>query len=205
MTYQTVPTVTTGEMWTASQHNTYVRNNFSALWPYTTKGSIAYANSATELVSPASVTGIKILKSISGVPAWGDPPSRKFCYVTRNNQTAAAGTTGISFSTEIFDNNSMWSGGDPTKISLPDAGIYRFDGFYVFTDDDTGRRAMLLNDGSLKYMDSRKPVDGVYSCGSFSYVYYTSSSKTVTIVAEQTSLSSLKVDCHLMVTYLGAI
>ena len=205
MTYQTVPTVTTGEMWTASQHNTYVRDNFASLWPYTDQGSIAYASSTTALASPTSVTGIKILQSVSGVPTWSAPPSRKFCYVTRNNQTANDGTTGISFSTEIFDNNSMWSSGDSTKISLPDAGIYRFDGYVVWDSDDGGKRAILLNDGSLKYMETRRPVTGIFSSYSFSYIYYTSSSKTVTTVVEQTSGGTLKFDCQLMVTYLGAV
>ena len=205
MTYQTVPTVTTGEMWTASQHNTYVRDNFASLWPYTGQGSIAYADSTTTLASPASVTGIKILQSVSGVPTWSAPPSRKFCYVTRTNQTANIGITGISFSTEIFDNNSMWSSGSPTSISLPDAGIYRFDGCAVWNSNDAGRRAVILYDGASKYMDSRMAIDGLYTSQSFSYVYYTSSSKTVTIRVEQASLDSLKVDCYLMVTYLGAV
>lgn len=205
MTYQTVPTVTTGDMWTASQHNTYVRDNFSALWPFTAAGSIAYATSSSHLGATASVTGIKILKSVSGVPTWSDPPSRKFCLVSRNNQTAANGTTGISFSTEIFDNNGMWSGGNPTKITLPDAGIYRFDGYVVFGSSDTGRRAVYINDGSAKYMDSRYAINGMHSSCSFSYVYYTSSSKDITVVVEQNSGGNLTVDCNFMATYLGAV
>lgn len=205
MTYQALPTVTTGETWTATQHNTYVRDNFSALFPYTKQGNIAYATSSTELTVPTNAAGIKIMKSVSGVPAWVDPPSRSFCFITKNNQNVEDGSEDISFSTEVFDNFSMWSSGSPTSISLPSAGIYRFVGTVVWASNNDGRRAVILNDGSNIYMDSRMSISGLYSVNSFSYVYYTSTSKTVKITVVQNSGVTLATDCSLMVTYLGDI
>lgn len=46
MPYNPVPTVATGDLWTASNHNTYIRDNFAAGVPdiFTTKGDLAVAS-----------------------------------------------------------------------------------------------------------------------------------------------------------------
>lgn len=48
MPYNPVPTVATGDLWTASNHNTYIRDNFAAGVPdiFTTKGDLAVASAA---------------------------------------------------------------------------------------------------------------------------------------------------------------
>lgn len=48
MAYTPVPSVSTGDTWSASQHNTYVRDNFAAGVPdiFTTKGDLAVATAA---------------------------------------------------------------------------------------------------------------------------------------------------------------
>lgn len=48
MAYSAVPTVTTGYLWTASDHNTYIKDNFAAGVPdlFTTKGDLAVASAA---------------------------------------------------------------------------------------------------------------------------------------------------------------
>lgn len=48
MAYTVVPTVVTGEVWTATNHNTYVRANFLATVPdiFTAKGDLAVASGA---------------------------------------------------------------------------------------------------------------------------------------------------------------
>lgn len=48
MAYTPVPTVATNDLWTATQHNTYIRDNFAASVPdiFTTKGDIAVATGA---------------------------------------------------------------------------------------------------------------------------------------------------------------
>ncbi len=46
--YTPVPTVNTGDLWTAANHNTYLRDNFAAGVPdiFTTKGDLAVASAA---------------------------------------------------------------------------------------------------------------------------------------------------------------
>lgn len=61
MAYQTVPTVLTGDSWSAAQHNTYIRDNFTTLWPYTADGQIGLTTSATAM---AAKTMAEILQTI---------------------------------------------------------------------------------------------------------------------------------------------
>lgn len=70
MTYSPVPTVATGDTWTASQHNTYIRDNFAALHPYTARGDIAYRNNAGNIARLALGDVTKCLKSYGGDPAY---------------------------------------------------------------------------------------------------------------------------------------
>ena len=206
MTYQTVPTVTTGDMWTASQHNTYVRDNFSELWPYTAKNQMAYAATSSTLAKTNTPTDLQILSVSSGVPTWINyQQTRKFCFLEVVGQSAPSGTTDVAFTTEVFDNNSMWSSGSSNLIQLPNAGIYKFDGYMRFSSNSSGRRAVILYDGSNTYMETRRGQAGSYNALSFSYVYYTASSKTTRIRIYQTSGSTLDVDTSVMVTYLGAV
>lgn len=48
MAFTTVPTVATGDLWTAANHNAYIRDNFAAGVPdiFTTKGDIAVGSAA---------------------------------------------------------------------------------------------------------------------------------------------------------------
>jgi len=58
MAYNPVPTVTTGDLWTAANHNTYIRDNFAAGVPdiFTAKGQIAVASgeNAAGVLNPGS-------------------------------------------------------------------------------------------------------------------------------------------------------
>ena len=76
MAYNAVPTVATGDTWSAANHNTYIRDNFAAGIPdiFTSAGDIAYAiaaNSATILPIGSSDS---ILTVSGGVPSWGSGP-----------------------------------------------------------------------------------------------------------------------------------
>lgn len=70
MAYTAVPSVLTGDAWSASQHNTYVRDNFAAAWPYTTAGDMSYATSASAIARIASTAGGVFRASATGVPQW---------------------------------------------------------------------------------------------------------------------------------------
>lgn len=70
-TKSTVPTVANGDSWSASQQNTYLRDNIEALWPYTTAGDISYASAANQLSRLAKPSADSVLKNTSGgVPSW---------------------------------------------------------------------------------------------------------------------------------------
>lgn len=49
MSFNNSFTAVTGATYTAAQYNTHTRDNFTAIWVYTTAGDIAYATSATAL------------------------------------------------------------------------------------------------------------------------------------------------------------
>jgi len=73
MAYSAVPTVVTGQTWTAANQNTYVKDNFAAVFPYTTAGDIAYATSASALTRLA-VGGLgALLGATATAPAWLTP------------------------------------------------------------------------------------------------------------------------------------
>lgn len=76
MAYNAVPTVTTGDLWTASNHNTYIRDNFAAGVPdiFTTKGDLAVASGANAAVRLAVGSNNQVLMADSGKTAgvkWG--------------------------------------------------------------------------------------------------------------------------------------
>lgn len=72
MAFGTVPLVATSDSWTASQHNTYIRDNFAAVWVGTTAGDLNYYTSATAKTRLAIGTANQILRSTGSAPAWSD-------------------------------------------------------------------------------------------------------------------------------------
>jgi hypothetical protein len=71
MGFNIVPTVTTGDSWSATNHNTYIRDNFAEIWKGTAAGDIDYYDSATTKVALAKPSVDSFLKNTSaGVPSW---------------------------------------------------------------------------------------------------------------------------------------
>lgn len=66
------PTVLSGDSWSASQHNTYGRDNDLAYWVYTTAGDLAYATSSSALARLALTTG-GLLHGGASAPEWLAP------------------------------------------------------------------------------------------------------------------------------------
>lgn len=62
-------TAVVGATYTAAQYNTHVRDNFTAIWVYTTAGDIVYASSATTLARLALVAG-GVMYGGASAPAW---------------------------------------------------------------------------------------------------------------------------------------
>lgn len=71
MAYTSGFTAVSGATFTAAQYNTYVRDNFTAVWVWTTAGDIVYATSATALARLGKPASIGVLSmNASGVPSW---------------------------------------------------------------------------------------------------------------------------------------
>lgn len=73
MAYSTVPTVAPGDAWSAAQHNTYIRDNFAALWKGTANGDMDYYTGLTDKARLALGAVGTILMSNGTIPTWGDP------------------------------------------------------------------------------------------------------------------------------------
>lgn len=76
MAYTTTTTAVTGGSLSAAQWNSGVRDNFTAVWVYTTVGDIAYATSSSTLARLAKGAAYKVLRMNSGAtaPEWGQSP-----------------------------------------------------------------------------------------------------------------------------------
>lgn len=64
------PTFASGDAFSASQANTYCRDNDLAYWVYQAAGDLAYAASATTLARLAIGANGSVLSPVAGVPAW---------------------------------------------------------------------------------------------------------------------------------------
>lgn len=78
MSFNNSYTAVTGATYTAAHYNTHTRDNWTAVWVYTTQGDIAYATSSTSL----SRLGIganttTVLMPAAGVPSWSHTPAIK--------------------------------------------------------------------------------------------------------------------------------
>ena len=120
MAYTAVPTVTTGDYWTAANHNTYIRDNFAASIPdlFTTAGDMVRATAAdTATKLPIGGAG-SLLVSTGTAPAW-DPAVG--CSLTRNTALSIphASWTTITWDVENYDTNSFHGTGSPGRITIP--------------------------------------------------------------------------------------
>lgn len=208
MAYSVVPTVVTGDSWSAAQHNTYIRDNFTALWPYTTKGDIAYAATTTTLGRLPIGSEGEILSSISGALDWvAATAAEKYCFIRRtSNQSISNNTqTKITFESETFDNNSFWSAGAPTVINLPTAGYYRIMGNITLEQDGSGRRAAYVG-ATATLAAYAQAAGGSVTAISFNYIYKTIADNVDTYIwIWQDSGASLNIEkADISVTYMGA-
>lgn len=71
MAYTTTPTSATGDLWSAANQNTYLKDNLTALWAYTTAGDLVYAATPSTLQRLAAGTAYNLLYSTGSAPAYG--------------------------------------------------------------------------------------------------------------------------------------
>jgi len=104
MAYNTVPTVTTGDLWTAAMHNTYIKDNFAAGVPaiFTTKGDLAVASGSMAAARLAAGADGKVLIPDSSQALgmlWANPWMMGFAqaYASETSEASGFATTETSF------------------------------------------------------------------------------------------------------------
>ncbi len=126
-------TAVTGATYTAAQYNTHTRDNFTAIWVYTTAGDIAYATSPTTLARREIGSAYTFLKSDGSVPVWG---KLDFCSVSHNTtQNVSSGSlTVLSFNTDLSDDPGWHNpSANNSRITVNAAGFYGLSVFFGYS------------------------------------------------------------------------
>lgn len=127
MAYNPVPTKNTGDTWSASDHNTYLRDNLAAMPPdvFTTKGDLfvgtaadagarlaAGSNGQVLTADSAQSTGLKWAGAAGGAVA-----AR---YKVGSTQAISnSSTTIVNFGTSVFDTDSAVTTGANWRFTVP--------------------------------------------------------------------------------------
>lgn len=144
----------TGATYAASDYNTYVKGNFTAIWVGTTAGDMDYYSSATAKTRLAAGSAYKTLRmnSSGNAPEWGGYIAGKALRTTTqsiNNLTS----TNIQFDSCSPSVLVTWSGGDNTKLVLGVAGLYII-GAYISVDGGTGYREATIKKNGTALADA---------------------------------------------------
>ena len=129
MAYTAVPTVATGDLWTAANHNTYIRDNFAAGVPdiFTTKGDLAVgtaANAASRLGVGSNGYSLEALSSEATGLVWRGAIFVEAARTT--TQSINSGTPTIVAYDAETDPGGYFTTGAAAKFTCPIAGIYLF-------------------------------------------------------------------------------
>ena len=174
MAITTVPSVVTGQTYSAANFNTHIRDNINGIWVLTTAGDMLYATgasaaarlalvpggvmiggaSAPQWLSPTGSQG-KSLQMGTTYPQWGGYVAGKAIRST-NQSIANLTTTSVQFDSISPTNLVTWSSGDNTKLTLGVTGLYLY-GFYASIDGGSGYRqfdiyknGVLISDGDTR-------------------------------------------------------
>ncbi len=129
MAYSAVPTVVTGDSWSAANHNTYLRDNLAALWPFTAAGDLAYASSASALARLAigsHIGDVLRVNAAGNAPEWGGLVGA-FAQDASTGFVGSGASADITFDAEKFDSHGFIDiSSTPKKIVFPTglAGYY---------------------------------------------------------------------------------
>jgi hypothetical protein len=144
MAYSAVPTVSTGDYWTAANHNTYIRDNFAAGVPdiFTTAGDLVYATGANAAARLALGAAGSVLRAGASAPSWAPYVG---CVTRRTSNQSIPNTTetAVSFTSEDFDSDAYHDNStNPSRITIPSAlgGTYWVYAGIKFDGNATGVR-----------------------------------------------------------------
>ena len=133
MAYSVVPLVATGDLWTAANQNTYVRDNMSAIWVGTTAGDTDYYTGAANKSRLAVGTAgqIKRVNAAANAPMWGGILYAHI-YAAVDTTVGTAADTLVEMDTAYLDVDDFVSASVDDRITIP-AGFscYYLVNYYV--------------------------------------------------------------------------
>lgn len=154
MAYSAVPIVATGDLWTAANHNTYIRDNFAAGVPdiFTTKGDLAVASAADVANRLGVGTNGQMLIADSAQTLgikWSSLPTifpTARAYLSSSQSIPNNADTLIQYGNESFDSAGAFTTGASAKFTAPTTGYYLVLAAALFTSDawTAGKYAALL-------------------------------------------------------------
>ena len=136
MAYNALPTSVTGDLWTAANHNTYIKDNFAAGVPdiFTAAGDLAYATGANA-ASPLALGDARDVLAVNTgatAPEWSGGIFGCSISATTDQTISAGVLTPVVFDTENYDTSALWSSTNTDEVLIPFDGVYMCSGYINF-------------------------------------------------------------------------
>jgi hypothetical protein len=177
MAYSPVPTVTTGDAWTASNHNTYIRDNFAAGVPdiFAAKGDLAVGSGPDAAVRLGVGANGSILIADSSKAAgmrWGSLNAA--AKVSKTALAVGAGTSvTVEFAAEDLDPRGMVNlATSPSRITIPSGldGWYLIEIYINWNNTSATKTAKVYKNGAELYPDKAEADEAWQSAPFFTYL-----------------------------------
>lgn len=158
MAYNALATAVTGDLWTAANHNTYIKDNFAAGVPdiFTAAGDIAYAtgaNAAAPLAVGAARQGL-FVNAGATAPEWSSILFGCSVSLTTDQAISAGSTDKIIFDTENYDTSDLWSSSDADAVLIPFDGIFHISGVIEFAEGVVTSGKVYVGDVQIDYVSN---------------------------------------------------
>lgn len=204
MSYIPVPPVNSGDIWSASQHNTYIRDNMSALWPYVNAGDIAISSSTTSLSKVAMTSDSdKVLKYNNGF-SWDYKSQLNSAYNSTSSQSITTATWLKLPYDQLIKNDVNLTTSDNMSFYINKNGIYLINGYVKFSNNNVGDRTIgyYLNSTFYYACDTEAEYTTTLNFGFMVKLY---AGDKLTFYVLQNSGSTLNVtERNLVFTYWGS-
>jgi len=201
MAYNTPPTKSVGDPFTAAEFNTYIRDNFaaSATDNFATKGDLFVATGANAGAALPAAYNHYLLEStgLGAALQWTCTAPQCRVYRTTAQSIADNSLTEISFDAEDADTDSFFPGSG-TTVTIPNvafgSGLYLVSGYGVFAGHATDaklRQIGLYISGAYIHSAFVQDADGNDTGVSFSYCVSIVATTTLRMVVKQISGGAL--------------
>lgn len=127
MAWSAHPTITTGQAWTATDQNTYVKGNLDTLFPYTAGLQISYSTSTTALNKLTSTAAYQVVRANTGATSISFV-APAMIYMRQGYSTAAwclqstsTATTNYQVSNAYIQTGTFMTGSAATEVIFPTA------------------------------------------------------------------------------------